>query len=295
MQTTHKTKKTLRSIIIGNLLVLSLLALSSCSGEANISFGTSPEISNTIEENNITVITSAEASTESEITTIPTATEAETERTDTNVTLPQYGYDVPDATLPSIVAPEDDEYKDTLLPEEIEYCINKLSKGGLVINGHECDIDFDGKNELLCPFMGLLKIYKKSGNVIWEKTAKGDGFHYAFAEDLNTLRTFEDENVKYSYFYYDYDGGVMKSNVLTAIKYDSEKDIYIVENLLSWGRLDYGEGEVSQYSRPFFRKGWNQYDIMPGESKDDISQEEFLEIYNKYENLPAWDEYLNQE
>lgn len=289
MQTTHKTNKTLRTIIISNLLILFLLTLSSCSQAVTDNPKAETTVSSTESETNatepdITITSSNSDVTENEDTTAAEISQDSTEQQTS-----------PDVTVYLENPSEDYETKDTLLPEEIEICINKLSEGGLAIEGFGYDIDFDGNQELLCPFMGLLKIYKKSDNVIWEKTAKGDGFHYAFAEDLNTLRTFEDENVKYSYFYYDYDGGVMKSNVLTAIKYNSEKDIYIVENLLSWGRLDYGEGEVSQYSRLFFRKGWNQYDIMPGESKDDISQEEFLEIYNKYENLPAWDEYLNQE
>ena len=105
------------------------------------------------------------------------------------------------------------------------------------------------------------------------------------------MQTFEDENEKYSYFYYAYDG-VMKCNVLTSIKYDSKEDIFIAENLLSQGRLEHGYWDNLDKSRAFFRKGWNRNDFI-GESEDDITQEEFLEIYNKYENLPAWDEYLN--
>lgn len=298
MKTTHKTQKTLRAIIISNFLILSLLTLSSCSDEVNLNLGTYPPILSSEGEDDVIATVSDELITDNEITTISVATEAETENPEAAITLPkqEYGYDCPDITLPSIVAPTDDKYKDTLLPEEIEYCINKLSNG-FVIEGFEYDIDFDGNNELLCPFsgLGMLKIFKKSDNVICEKTAEGDGFHYVDAENLKTLQTFEDENEKYAYFYYDYDGGVMKCNVLTAIKYDGEKDMYTVENIMSWGKLDYGEGEASKDSRPFFRKGWSSLDRAPGQSKCDISQEEFFKIYSKYENLPEWDEYLNQE
>ncbi len=284
MQTTHKTKKTLRTIITGNLLILSLLTLSSCSEGGN----------------NITLTDSATKSAEGEITTISAETEAETE----NVTTTDAGTKNNDISVTASestavfleCASKDGENKDTLLTEDIEACVNKLSEGGLEIKeyAYEYDVDFDGKKELLCPFMGLLKIYKKSDNKIYEITAGGDGFHYAF-EGLKNMQTFEDENEKYAYFYYDYDGGVMKCNVLTAIKYDGEKDMYTVENIASWGRLDYGEGEASKDSRSFFRKGWNSLDRDVGQSESDISQEEFLKIYNKYENLPAWDEYLNQE
>lgn len=264
MKTTHKTTKTLRTIITSNLLILSLLTLSSCSEGVN----------------NIILTDSAETSEKGEITTVS----AKTENESTAIFLE--------------CTPNDGENKDILLTEDIEACVNKLSEGGLEIKeyAYEYDVDFDGKKELLCPFMGLLKIYKKSDNKIYEITAGGDGFNYAF-NGLKNMQTFEDENEKYAYFYYDYDGGVMNCNVLTAIKYDGEKDMYNVENIISWGKLDYNEGESSKVSRPFFRtffrKGWSSLDRDVGPSKSDISQEEFLEIYNKYENLPPWDEYLN--
>lgn len=284
MQTTHKTKKTLRTIIISNLLILSLLTLSSCSEGGN----------------DIALTDSAKTSAEGAITTVSTETEAKTESVNTTAAETQNNDKSGTASESTAVflecTPEVGENKDVLLAADIEACVNKLSEGGLEIKeyAYEYDVDFDGKKELLCPFMGLLKIYKKSDNKIYEITAGGDGFHYAF-EGLKNMQTFEDGNEKYAYFNYKYDGGVMKCNVLTAIKYDGEKDMYTVENIISWGRLDYGEGEASQYTRPFFRKGWSSLDRDVGQSESDISQEEFLKIYNKYENLPAWDEYLNQE
>lgn len=284
MQTTQKT---LRTIIISNLLILSLLTLSSCSqavtdnptaettvlsaeGEAN---ATEPDM---------TITTSDSDVMENENTTAAEISQDSTEQQTS-----------PEVTVYLENPSEDAETKDTLLPEEIEICINKLSEGGLIIEGFEYDIDFDGNQELLCPFMALLKIYKKTDNVIYEKTAGGNVFQHVICDDLNTLQTYEDENEKYSYFVYSYDNGaVMRGNVLVAIKYDSESNKYIAENLISWGRLDFDGENTSQYSRPFFRKGWDKGDISTDESENDISQEEFLEIYNKYENLPAWDEYL---
>lgn len=241
----------MRTFIISNILILSLLTLPACSYAENRNTDTTTVLSQDNSEQNMTdVFPSSEA------------------------------------------VPEDSKYKDILLPEDIKSCIDKLSEGGLAIKGYEYDIDLDGKKELLCPFMSILKIYKKSENVIHERNVEGEGLHYVTAADLNTLQTFEEENEKYSYFYYKYNSGVMKCNILTAIIYDSENDMYTVENLLSWGKLDY-EGEASQFSRSFFRKGWKQSDVTIGESKDDIPQEEFLEIYNKYENLPPWDEFLD--
>lgn len=246
-------KNTLRTIIISNVLIISLLTFSACSQLT----GESPDSSQ-----------------------IPNTALSE---------------DIPASEESSQAPSAGDKNKNVLLPEEIDSCIKKLSENGLEIKdyAYEYDIDFDGNDELLCPFMGLLKIYKKSDNVISEKTANGDGLHHCM-DGLKTLQTFDDGNEKYSCFYYDYDGGVMKCNVLTAIKYDSESDIYTVENLLSWGRLDY-EGDASQFSRPFFRKGWSSSDVAIGESEADISREEFLEIYGKYQNLPPWDEFLDKE
>ena len=80
-------------------------------------------------------------------------------------TEPIYGYNEPDITLPAIIEPENDKYKDTLLPEEIEYCVNKVTNG-FDIDGFEYDIDFDGNKELLVPVFALLKIFKKTDNVI---------------------------------------------------------------------------------------------------------------------------------
>ena len=249
-------KKTLRTIIISNILIISLLTASACSQPTDKNSGAS-----VTEASQANTLTSA----------LPLQSELGSDEND-----------------------ENKDNKDILTPEDIENCINRLSSELKIKDyAYEYDIDFDGKKELLCPFMGVLKIFKKNDNVISEKNAEGDGFHHAF-DGLKTLQTFDDGKEKYSYFYYDYSGAVMTCKVLTAIKYNPENDMYIVKNLLSWGNLDY-EGDASQFSRSFFRKGWNALDITVGESVDDISEEEFLEIYNKYQNLPPPDEFLNKE
>lgn len=286
-----KTKhKTFRTFIIGNLLMLSLLTLSSCADNSGMNSDTSAEVSTKGEITTASSVTGT--GTNGEITTVSSPPETESGNTDTEITLPkhEYGYEVSDVTLAQVIEPTDDKNKDTLLPEEIKACLEKLSDI-IEAEGFEYDIDFDGNNEFLCTYMGFLKVFKKSDNVIWEKTAKKDGFHYVKADDLKTLQTYDDGMEKYSYFNYKYDAGSMKCNVLTAIKYDSKKDIYIVEDIVSWGKLEF-EGDASKYNRPFFRKGWDSTQKGVEETEDDITQEEFLKIYNKYENLPAWDEYL---
>lgn len=85
----------------------------------------------------------------------------------------------------------------------------------------------------------------------------------------------------------------MVCDVLGAVKYDKDKDSYNLEYIISWGKLTY-EGDASQFNHSFFRKGWNYMERSAEPYGSDISQEEFLEIYNKYEGLPDWDTYAKE-
>lgn len=85
----------------------------------------------------------------------------------------------------------------------------------------------------------------------------------------------------------------MICDVLAAFKYDKETDNYSYEYIVSWGKIEYG-GDAAQFNHAFFRKGWDYMERAAGPYDSDISKEEFLEIYNKYEGLPPWDTYISE-
>ncbi len=85
----------------------------------------------------------------------------------------------------------------------------------------------------------------------------------------------------------------MTSDTVAAIKYDGDSDSYSLGYIISWGKVEY-EAPVDRFNHAFFRKGWDYTANAAGPYDSDISGEEFLEIYNKYEGLPPWDTYISE-
>ena len=78
----------------------------------------------------------------------------------------------------------------------------------------------------------------------------------------------------------------MKCDVLAAIKRIS--DSYEIEYLLSFGTLTYAN-IPEPFTKEFYRIGWNKTDIAMDGDYNDISREEFLKLYEKYEEIENTD------
>ncbi len=170
--------------------------------------------------------------------------------------------------------------------EDVANCINIIEKDNdfTVIDSDIYDIDFDGDNEVLLladvPFRSICVFKKENGKMIQtENIGMGD---LADVESLK-LHTYSDDGEKYPFFTFHFDnGGVMKCDVLAAIK--QVNGSYNIEFLLSFGTLDYFD--VSEpFTKEFYRVGWNKNDLALDGDYNDISKEEFLEIYEKYKDF----------
>lgn len=154
------------------------------------------------------------------------------------------------------------------------------------------DIDNDGKDEMLALYGYFFFVFEKEEGKITETHRSQVVLSETGNIRLDNLKTYSEGEEKYPYFTFHYDNNMI-CDVLGAIKYDKETDSYNLEYIISWGKLTY-EGDASQFNHSFFRKGWNYMERSAEPYGSDISQEEFLEIYNKYEGLPDWDTYVKE-
>ncbi|MCM1298857.1 MAG: hypothetical protein NC203_09540 [Firmicutes bacterium] len=152
------------------------------------------------------------------------------------------------------------------------------------------DIDYDGKDEMIALYGFYFFIFEKNGEDITESHRISAVLSETGCIDSLDLKTYSDGEEKYPYFSFHYDNNMI-CDVLASFKYDKESDSYSCEYIISWGKIEYGDPS-NEFNHAFFRKGWNYMDRAAGPYDSDISQEEFLEIYNRYEGLPPWDAYI---
>ena len=144
------------------------------------------------------------------------------------------------------------------------------------------DLNFDGTDELLVLSSwgrNEIHVFQKSEKAIEKLGVFGMG-KLNYISELNLYPCNTDDEKFYCFeFHYD-NGGVMKANVIAAIKENDEK-LYDVEYLLSWGSLTYSD-IAEPITKEFYRIGWNATDISWDIDYNDISKSDFEILYDKY-------------
>ena len=167
--------------------------------------------------------------------------------------------------------------------DDITNCLNIIGQNSefTAVYSEVYDIDYDGDDEVLIladvPFRSICVFEKENGKMV-----QTDTFGMGDLNDVKSLAlyTYSDEVEKYPYFiFHFYNGGVMNCNVVAAIK--PADDSYSIEYLLSFGTLNYTD-IPEPVTKEFYRIGWNKTDIAMDGDYNDISKEEFMELYEKY-------------
>ena len=184
---------------------------------------------------------------------------------------------------PTGKSPEDDSAPAGITDDDVNNCLDIIGKNSdfTAVDSDIYDIDFDGSDEVLVladvPFRAICVFEKENGEMV-----QTDNIGMGALADVETLKlyTYSNDGEEYPYFVFHFDnGGVMKCDVLAAIK--RVNDSYDIEYLLSFGTLNYTD--VSEpFTKEFYRIGWNKTDVAMDGDYNDISEEEFLKIYEKY-------------
>lgn len=196
------------------------------------------------------------------------------------------GKDVPIATQSEGAA--------SITQEDIDKAISLVeSEDFKILDTAVCDIDFDEQNELLVlQTWGIpeIRVFEKENGELTEGARFGFGkLNYI---DKLELYPFEEDGESYYYFSFAFDnGGVMKANVLASITHG---DSYEVEYLLSHGTLSYTD-IPEPYIADFYRIGWNQNDVAMVGNFNDITKDEYLELYRKYDYAPPIEKKFDDE
>ena len=177
----------------------------------------------------------------------------------------------------------DDSASAEITDDDVNECLNIIEQNSdfTAVDSEVYDIDFDGSDEVLVladvPFRAICVFEKENGKMV-----QTDNFGMGALKNVMSLKlhTYSDEVEEYPYFTFHYDnGGAMKCDVLAAIK--GVDGSYEIEYLLSFGTLTYAD-IPEPFTKEFYRIGWNKTDIAMDGDYNDISKEEFLEIYEKY-------------
>ena len=167
--------------------------------------------------------------------------------------------------------------------DDVYDCMDIINQNSdfTAIDGVVYDIDLDGIDEVLVladvPFRAICVFEKENGKMVQTDTFGMGSLSYVETLELNT---YSDDDEKYPFFIFHYDnGGVMKCDVVAAIK--PADGSYTIEYLLSFGTLNYTD-IPEPFTKEFYRIGWNKTDIAMDRDYNDISKEEFLELYAKY-------------
>lgn len=187
-------------------------------------------------------------------------------------------------------SPTDDSFPIEITSEDVNDCLNIIDENSefTAIDSDIYDIDFDGSNEVLVladvPFRAICVFKKENGKMV-----QTDNIGMGSLAEIESLKlyTYSDDDEKYPYFIFHFDnGGVMKCDVLAAIK--QVNDSYTIEYLLSFGTLNYAD--ISEpFTKEFYRIGWNKNDVALDGNYNDISKEEFMKIYEKYKEFEKTD------
>ena len=180
--------------------------------------------------------------------------------------------------------------QETFTSEDIKRAMELvIDENIVVIDAVIQDIDFDGEEELLILSSwgkNEIHLFRKIQNELIEVNTFGIGMlNYI---DKLVLIPCEYNGEKYYCFEFHFDnGGVMSADVVGAIKKHDDGEFYI-EYLLSKGQLNYSD--IAQpISKDFFRLGWSQYDVELDGVFNDITENEYNEIYNRLMNSQSTD------
>ena len=179
--------------------------------------------------------------------------------------------------------PADDGAPAEITDDDVKDCLDIIAENSdfTAVDSDVYDIDSDGSDEVLVladvPFRAICVFEKENGKMVQTDTV---GMGSLSDADTLKLHTYSDEVEEYLYFIFHFDnGGVMKCDVLAAIK--QVNGSYDIEYLLSFGTLNYTD-IPEPVTKEFYRIGWNKTDVAMDGDYNDISKEEFLEIYEKY-------------
>ena len=184
----------------------------------------------------------------------------------------------------------DDSVPAEITDDDVNDCLDIIDKNSdfTAIDSDIYDIDLDGSDEVLVladvPFRAICVFKKENGEMV-----QTDSIGMGALNDVKSLKlhTYSNDGEEYPYFIFHYDnGGVMKCDVLAAIK--RVNDSYDIEYLLSFGTLNYTD-IPEPFTKEFYRIGWNKTDVAMDGDYNDISKEEFLKIYEKYEEIENMD------
>ena len=183
-------------------------------------------------------------------------------------------------------SPTDYSISAEITDDDVNECLNIIEKNSefTAVDSDIYDIDLDGSDEVLVladvPFREICIFKKENGKMV-----QTDNFGMGALSNVKSLKlhTYSNDGEEYPYFIFHFDnGGVMKCDVLAAIK--RVNGSYDIEYLLSYGTLNY-TGIPEPFTKEFYRIGWNKTDVAMDGDYNDISKEEFLEIYEKYEEI----------
>lgn len=183
-------------------------------------------------------------------------------------------------------SPTDDGVPVEITDDDVNECLNIIEKNSefTAVDSDIYDIDLDGSDEVLVladvPFRAICVFKKENGEMV-----QTDNIGMGALADVETLKlhTYSNDGEEYPYFIFHFDnGGVMKCDVLAAIK--RVNGSYDIEYLLSFGTLNYTD--ISElFTKEFYRIGWNKTDVAMDGDYNDISKEEFLKVYEKYDEI----------
>lgn len=167
--------------------------------------------------------------------------------------------------------------------DDVETVRKSYGEDRPVIDTKLIDLDFDGEEELLVlTTQANPKVFEA-----WEKNSGEMELACSFgAGKLNwidkiSLKQGEIDGERVYLFSFSMSGenNMTADDVLSVVK--KTADGYEVEHLLSRGKITYPDIE-EPFSKEFYRKGWNKYDIGPDKDYGDISKEEYEKLYKKY-------------
>lgn len=119
-------------------------------------------------------------------------------------------------------SPTDDSFPIEITSEDVNDCLNIIDENSefTAIDSDIYDIDFDGGEEVLVladvPFRAICVFKKENGKMV-----QTDNIGMGSLAEVESLKlyTYSDDDEKYPYFIFHFDnGGVMKCDVLAAIK-----------------------------------------------------------------------------
>jgi len=194
--------------------------------------------------------------------------------------------------LPPLILTEDINYcknytagnYDTLLPPDKRGYFSDITLEEL--SYYVRDLNLDGRAEIITVSWEHSPLfvfeYSPDGLVFNSIVGRNKIRSYLTEENFESLADFDNGDEKYCYYYYETDYAFSDiTRNMVAIKYDKETNAYYTEFCLSYGTESPGNGQWTM----FFRKK-ELKEVGGGYETEELSCEEFIALWNKYEELP---------